>query len=112
MHYTDDERQMIKDIVDRIDVLRVESGFSIYELAQRANLSLNTLKAIFKKESYPNTLTVIRICEAVGVSAWEFFLFGKPDAKFSKAEIVLIGQYERVTQESAVALLEIARNLK
>lgn len=112
MHYTDDERQMIRDIVDRIDALRVENGFTIYELAQRSNLSLNTLKAIYKKESYPNTLTVIRICEAVGVSVADFFLFGNPAGKFSKAEIELIRQYERVTQESALALLEIARNLQ
>lgn len=52
MILTDYDYEVINAIVERIDRLRTEHGYSVYQLAQRANIPENTLKHIFKKKNY------------------------------------------------------------
>ena len=54
MILTDYDRELINGIVQRIDFLRAEQELTMYQLALRANMSENSLKFIYKKQSYPN----------------------------------------------------------
>lgn len=51
-----EELELIGKLVDRIDSLRVENGFSIYELALKSDVSINTIKYLYKKKSFPTIL--------------------------------------------------------
>lgn len=53
MILTDYDRELINGIVQRIDFLRAEQELTMYQLALRANMSENSLKFIYKKQSYP-----------------------------------------------------------
>ena len=46
------EQQLINELVDVIDKLRVEKNYSIYELASRSGVSINTIKHLYKKKSF------------------------------------------------------------
>ena len=52
MILTDYDRELINGIVQRIDFLRAEQELTMYQLALRANMSENSLKFIYKKQSY------------------------------------------------------------
>lgn len=109
------EQQVINDIVQRIDYLRVDLGVSIYELAKRADLSENTLKHIYKRHSFPNISTLYRLCRAFEIPLWQFFLFQDANINninFSKKEIELLKNYEKLTLHSQELLFEVAKNLK
>ena len=67
------EQELINEIVDRIDMLRVESGYSIYELANKSDTSINTIKYLYKKKSLPTIRTIFGICEAFDMPVWMFF---------------------------------------
>ena len=64
------ELQQIEELVERIDKLRVEHNYSIYELAVRSGLSVNTIKYLYKKKSFPNIRTIYSICEAFEIPIW------------------------------------------
>ncbi len=107
-----DEQQAINRIVERIDRLRYQRGLSLYALAQRAELSENTLKHIYRRRSFPNTVTIYRICEALEIPVWQFFYFEETTVGFTKEEIALLEVYERITPGSRDALMEVAKQLK
>ena len=112
MKRTNYEQHIISSIVNRIDSLRVERGYSIYELAQRANLSENTLKSLYKRKHFPNFYTLYRLCEAFEISVWQFFLFGDDEAALSQNEMTLLRNYENLSPKCRELLFEISGNLK
>lgn len=107
-----EDQQAINAIVERIDRLRYARGLSLYALAQKADLSENTLKHIYKRRSYPNTNTIYRLCEALEIPVWQFFFFEETTAVFTKEELMLLEAYERINPVSREALLGVARQLK
>lgn len=112
MKITEYDQKIICAIVDRIDGLRTEHGYSVYQLAQKANIPENTLKYIFKRQNYPNFYSIQRICEAFEMTASEFFLYDTALAKFSKTEIELLHDFERLTPESKALLRELVKHMK
>lgn len=111
MIITEYEQALINFIVDRIDSLRVEQSYSIYELAQRADLSENTLKKVYKKQGFPNVFTIYRLCQAFNITLSEFFMLDKNKRAFSKKELELLERFSQLSPKAQDALLEISRYL-
>ena len=111
MIITEYEQALINLIVDRIDSLRVEKSFSIYELAQRADLSENTLKKVYKKQGFPTVFTIYRLCQAFNITLSEFFMLDNNNRAFSKKELELLERFSKLSPKAQDALLEISRYL-
>lgn len=106
-----DELALIGKLIDRIDSLRVENGFTIYELALKSDVSINTIKYLYKKKSFPNISTLYNICEAFEIPIWSLFY---EDNKFllSEQKLLLISNYDKLSETSKRLLIEISENLK
>ena len=111
MIFTDEEQEFLISIVNRIDVLRVSQSYSIYELSQKANISENTLKGIFKKKGFPNVYTLLRLCNALEISLADFFLMDAECNPLNNHEIELLTCYRSIHPPAKKALLEIAKHL-
>ena len=61
------------DILDKIDNLRKQRGWSIYKLAEEATLTQSTVANMFARKSLPSINTLKLICEAFNMSLAEFF---------------------------------------
>ena len=112
MIFNQNDLEFINQLVERIDELRCERGLSLYQLAQEAMLSENTVKSLFKKKSYPNLFTLKQISDALGITLSELLNFEKKKVKLGKTEQELIHIYNKLTNESKQALIIIAKNLK
>jgi len=106
------EQELINEIVDRIDMLRVESGYSIYELANKSDTSINTIKHLYKKKSLPTVRTIFGICEAFNMPVWMFFYDEDKKFTISKKVFSLIENYENLSENSKRLLMELSENLK
>ena len=62
------------DVLERILKLRQERNWSEYELAARAGLTQSTISSWYKKKMLPTIPSLVRICDAFGVTLSEFFL--------------------------------------
>lgn len=61
------------DILDKIENLRKQRGWSIYKLAEEATLTQSTVANMFARKSLPSINTLKLICEAFNMSLAEFF---------------------------------------
>ena len=106
-----DELALIGKLIDRIDSLRVENGFTIYELALKSDVSINTIKYLYKKKSFPNISTLYNICEAFEIPIWSLF-YDDNKCLLSEQKLLLISNYDKLSETSKRLLIEISENLK
>lgn len=115
------ELQQIGELVERIDKLRVEHNYSIYELAVRSGLSVNTIRSglsvntikyLYKKKSFPNIRTIYSICEAFEIPIWLLFYKSESNSFITKSEYTLINNFSNLSVTGKRLLLELSENLK
>lgn len=109
---TNYEQAILNAVIDRIDALRVKSGMSIYKLAQEALISESTLKKLLRRQTFPNILTIYRLCEVLQVSVSEFFDFDTDAVKIAEERLTLVSAFEALSPNNKWLVLELIKNLK
>jgi len=61
------------DILEKIDKLRNERGWSINYLAMEAELTQSTLNNLYSRNNEPKISTLRSICNAFGITLSDFF---------------------------------------
>ena len=91
------DEEVILDICNTIDCLRVKNGQSIVGLANSADISVHTLKHILGKRTCPSLLTLLRLCEALDIPFWQFFLLADfAEAKMPHKEYELLSRFNKL----------------
>ncbi len=60
-------------IMQRIEQLNAERGWTLYQLSNRANLSVYTLYSCKNKNREPSNETLKKICDAFGITIFQFY---------------------------------------
>ena len=104
--------EAIRKIVDTIDYLRSLEGLSVYMLAMEAEISDNTLKSIFKRESGPSISTLARLSNHFGLALWELLLIAEGEDRYSHQKTKeMIKLFENLHPRYRELLIYIAREL-
>ena len=61
------------DVVKRIKDLIDERGWTIYQLTVEADIGQSTLSNMFSRGTMPSVATLLKICDALGISVSQFF---------------------------------------
>lgn len=93
------------EVLEKIERLRKEKGWSINYLAMESGLTQSTLNNLYSRNTEPKISTLRAICGAFGISLSEFF-------KQEEGEDELIRRIKSLSQENKTALLQIVKNLK
>ena len=93
------------EILEKIETLRKEKGWSINYLAMESGLTQSTLSNLYSRNSEPKISTLRAICGAFGITLSEFF-------KEEENEDELIRRVKCLSSENRKALLQIVKNLK
>ena len=64
-------------IVEKIDKMRIQRGWSVYKLSLEAGLSQQTIRQWFTTNTIPSITNLEMICEVFGVTLAEFFAEGE-----------------------------------
>lgn len=62
------------DILDKITQLRLERGWSEYQLSEKSGLTQSTISSWYRKNMLPTIPSLSKICDAFGISLSQFFL--------------------------------------
>ena len=95
-------------ILERIDELRKERGWSVNNLALEAMLTQSTLNNLYMRNAEPKLSTLRALCGAFGITLAQFFAFeeeGETDGELNRRIAAL-------TEEQKEALLVILRSFK
>lgn len=97
------------DINKKIETLRFQRGWSVYELAQESGITQSTLSSLNKRGNPPKLDTLECICEAFGITLAQFFMEDEEQEMLSANEKELIDLYRRLTPEKQRALIELLK---
>lgn len=61
------------DILKKITELRLEKGWTEYQLAERAELTQSTISSWYRKNLIPSVPSLEHICNAFGITLSQFF---------------------------------------
>ena len=64
------------NVLDRITQLRMEKGWTEYELAKNADMPQSTISNWYGKHQLPSILSLEKICKGFGVTLSYFFCEG------------------------------------
>lgn len=93
------------NVLDHINELRNERGWSVNELAKRSGLNQSTLASLFNKNNNPTISTLENICNAFGITISQFFA-GKSDCiELTDQQRKMLDKWNTLTDEQKEALL-------
>ena len=98
------------EVLERIKKLCNERGWSMYKLAEESMLTQSTISNMFVRKSYPSIPTLMKICEAFGISLAEFFL-DKDNNITTAEEKILIENYKKLSPKNKAAVNKLISNL-
>lgn len=93
------------EVLEKIEMLRKEKGWSINYLAMESGLTQSTLNNLYTRKTEPKISTLRAICGAFGITLAEFF-------KEEESEDELIRMVKSLSQENKKALLQLLKNIK
>lgn len=96
------------NILNRIDELRKERGWSVNTLAMEAMLTQSTVNNLYGRGSEPKLSTLRAICGAFGMTLAEFF----SPIDESDEDSELISRVKRLSPDKKSALLTLLRSIK
>lgn len=97
------------NINEKIEKLRFDRGWSMYELAQEAGITQSTLASMIKRGNPPKIDTLSCICEAFGMSLSQFFMEDEQLEILSGVEKELVASFRKLSEDKQMALLELLK---
>lgn len=100
------------DVLEKITKLRIERNWTEYQLAERSGLTQSTISSWYRKNMLPTIPSLIRICEAFGITLSQFFLEDNENTVFITSQQRQLLEYTaRLTPEQYDALLKFLSTL-
>ena len=97
------------DINKKIENLRFQRDWSMYELAQEAGITQSTLTSMMKRGNPPKIDTLECICEAFGITLAQFFMEDEQLEALSKNEKELISLFRKISTVKQQALIDLLK---
>jgi len=92
------------EILEKIDKLRKEKGWSINYLALESGLTQSTLNNLYLRNTEPKISTLRAICGAFGITLSDFF-------KEEEKDDELLRKVKSLSPENKKALLQLLKNI-
>lgn len=94
------------DVIEKIDKLRQDRGWSVNYLATEAMLTQSTVNNLFNRRNEPKLSTLRAICDAFDITLSEFF------AEDMSNDDELAYRIRKLSAEQKSALLTLLRGIK
>ena len=65
------------DVLDRLQILMNERGWTMYRLAKESGLTDSTIANIYRRNAVPSIATLEAICAGFGITLSQFFADGE-----------------------------------
>lgn len=85
------------DVVKKINELRKNMGWSVYQLAKEAGITQSTIANMFYRNSTPSIETLEQICSAFNLTLYEFF--NEQHETYNNEELSLIHKYRKLEKK-------------
>lgn len=95
------------DILEKITKMRLERGWSEYELAERSGLTQSTISSWYRKNLIPSIPSLEHICDAYGITLSQFFIEDECfSEQLTKTQIEILNRWNRLTKDQQKKLAD------
>ena len=99
-------------VLERIRSLKIERGWSEYQLAEKADVTQSTISTWFRTKNLPTIPSLEKICAAFNISLAQFFFEeGDTETVLTEKQTRLIHQFNRLSEAQQNSLLQFLENL-
>ena len=90
-------------VVSRLDELLKLRGWSVYELAERAEIKRGAIYHWYRLDGCPSLESIEKICKVLGITLEQFF-YASPNAELSEGERLLEDWFFMNSKEKSAVL--------
>lgn len=87
------------DIRQRLKTLMDERGLNMYSLAKRSNVSWNTIKNFYARDSKPTLTTIELLCSGLGITLAQFFDEEGASVSLTAEQQYVLDRWSRISDE-------------
>lgn len=100
------------NVLQRITDLREERHWTEYQLAEKSGLTQSTISSWYRKNMLPTIPSLIKICDAFGISASQFFLEDHSQPiLLNERELTLLKYASKLNLQQYDALLHFLKTI-
>jgi len=101
----------MKDILREITRLRLERGWTEYELAKFSGVSQSTISTWYRKNQTPTIQTLDKICKGLGITLSQFFAEGADPVSLTGKQQEMLDKWSSLTEKQQELFLELIKTI-
>lgn len=99
----------MKDILNEITRLRLERGWTEYELAKRSGLEQSTISTWYRKGQVPRLQTLEKVCLGLGITLSQFFAEGNDTISLTPTQRELLDHWSALEEDQKRIILDLLK---
>lgn len=101
----------MKDVLQEITRLRLERGWTEYELAKNSGLTQSTISTWYRKGQTPTIQTLDKVCTGLGISLSQFFAEGTDAIVLTEEQKEMLDNWSALNQTQRKIVLDLLKNM-
>jgi len=103
--------EIMIDILQEITRLRLERGWTEYELAKASELSQSTISTWYRKAQIPTIQTLNKICKGLGITLSQFFAEGNDAISLTPEQKDMLDNWSALNATQREIIKELLKNM-
>ena len=99
----------MKDVLREITMIRLERGWSEYELAKNSGISQSTISTWYRKNQTPTIQTLDKVCKGFGITLSQFFAEGDDSIFLTQEQKETLDNWSALNQKQRQLVTELLK---
>lgn len=95
------------DIIDKIEKLKTQRGWSDYKLSLESGIAQSTIATMKQRKTPLKVDSLQLICDAFGITLAQFFLEDEQVEILNEQEQILVENFRKLSQKKQSALISL-----
>ncbi len=101
----------MKDVLNEIIRLRMQRGWTEYELSQRADIPQSTISTWYSKKQVPTLYSLDKICKGFGITMSQFFSEGEDTLTLTAEQRELLDNWSALNETQKQIVNDLIKNM-
>lgn len=102
----------MKDVLKEITRLRLERGWTEYELAKNSGLSQSTISTWYRKGQTPTIQTLDKVCSGFGITLSQFFAEGGAAIPLTAEQKDMLDSWAALSAQQKQTIRDLLKQLR
>lgn len=101
----------MKDVLEEITRLRLQRGWSEYDLAQNAGVTQSTISTWYRRKQTPMIQSLEKVCNGFGITLSQFFAEGDDVISLTPMQREMLDTWSALNTKQQEIVLELLKNM-